>query len=141
MRLSKSLLLEKEDGTYPASDAAARAPSGSNPENFQQALQEPRADKASGIPLTRTLRTLEAVISQPDSAPVLQSGVARSIVASIVEVDGFGWSTKNKMRTKRHGWQIEHVCIDSRENRDIKQNYRRRRKQDTAQNTREESNF
>ncbi len=107
-------------------DLSETAASGSNAEGFEQSVQESTAPNPMN--LTGTFTTVDAVMNQPDKDSVLQSGVARSIIASVREVDGFGWSLRHKSRTQKHGWQVEYFCQDSRQNRDRKRNSRRRAK-------------
>jgi hypothetical protein len=84
-----------------------------------------QADKASKVTVEKTVSTLDAVIEQSLEASHLQAAVARSVLASISEVDGFGWSLRHKARTKKDGWGFDFVCQDSKENKDRKQNRHR----------------
>ena len=53
-------------------------------------MDESRA--ANPMNLTGTFIASEVIINQPDKDPALQGGMARSVIASNREVDGFGWS-------------------------------------------------
>jgi hypothetical protein len=95
-------------------------------EGLEQVLHGSRVAYPTNTLLTGTFTTFETIFNQPNKEPVLQNGVARSIIASLGEVGGFDWSLRHKSRTRKQGWQVDYFCQDSRENRDRKQNSLRR---------------
>jgi hypothetical protein len=76
----------------------------------------PHSNRGSAV--EKDVSAFEALTNQPVTVPRLQGAVARSIVASIAEIDGFGWTLRHRNRTMKMGWVFNFVCQDSLQNRD-----------------------
>jgi hypothetical protein len=107
-----------------SNDPPDSAASGSRVEGREHLMYKSRADNPTN--LTGNFNASKVIVNQLGKDPVRQSGVARSIIVLIREVDGFGWSFK---AYQKHGWQIEYFCQDSRQKKDRKRNSIRRAKQ------------
>ena len=83
MQHSMPFLLENPGSASSDNDLAESTASGSNAEGLEQSVQVSRAANPMNPLLTGDFTAFEAVVNQPDKEPVLQSGAARSIIASV----------------------------------------------------------
>lgn len=87
--LRHSVLFQaRKPGKATTGNLPESAVSSSGGERFEKSAHE--ASPANPMNPTRNFTASEAITNQLDKDPVLQSGVARSIIASTREVDGFG---------------------------------------------------
>ncbi|KAL2131650.1 hypothetical protein VTI74DRAFT_4777 [Chaetomium olivicolor] len=61
---------------------------------------------------TRRVNAIDTLIDQPGADPVLQTSIARHIIASLGEVDGSNWVVRQVSHSEQ-GWTFTHICKDS----------------------------
>jgi hypothetical protein len=66
---------------------------------------------AGGQPVRR-VNAIDTLINQPVDDPVLQTTIARLIIASLGEVDASSWTVRQISRTEQ-GWTFTYICKDS----------------------------
>jgi hypothetical protein len=70
------------------------------------------AVNGDGGPATRRVNAIDALINQPVDDPVLQTTIARHIIASLGQVDGSGWVVRQVSRIDQC-WTFTYICKDS----------------------------
>lgn len=61
---------------------------------------------------TRRVNAIDALINQPVDDPVLQTSIARHLIAALSEVDGSNWTVRQVSRSE-HSWTFTYLCRDS----------------------------